>query len=315
MKAAVINRFGGPEELQISELDKPVPGPGQLLVKVHTTNVNPIDWKIREGQMAARYGEDFPMVLGWDCSGTVEAVGDDVESFAVGDEVFARSDIGAGGCYAEYALINVSTAVMKPASMSHTEAGSVPLVGLTAFNSLQYCAGLQAGQHVLIIGGSGGVGTVAIQIAKNMGAEVTATCSGKNVALVKALGADHVIDYTQQNPLASDTQYDVVYDTVCIYDLATVQPVMKPDGIYVILMPVPDVEFFIPGQTEREAGKGYFVAWAPKATDLQVLADWIDDGKLEAVIDSVYPLEDIQAAHERNQTERCAGKIVIRVSD
>ncbi|MBT5796725.1 MAG: NADP-dependent oxidoreductase, partial [Porticoccaceae bacterium] len=185
MKAAVIDIFGDATNLQVREVSEPEISTGQILVKVHASNVNPIDWKMREGRMVARYGSEFPMILGWDCSGVIVAVADDVNNFQVGDEVFARSDIKTGRCYAELAAINVTTAVHKPKSLTHIEAGSMPLVGLTALNSLKKCADLQPGQSILIIGASGGVGTLAVQIAKNMGAHVTGVCSGKNLHLVK----------------------------------------------------------------------------------------------------------------------------------
>jgi len=313
MKAAVLDEFGSEDVLQVRDIPKPAIGPGQILVKVHATNVNPIDWKMREGQMTARYGSDFPMVLGWDCSGTVTEVGEGVDEFAVGDEVFARSDVGTGRCYAEFAELNTRTVARKPAGLSHEEAGSIPLVGLTAINGLINCAKLQAGQRVLIIGASGGVGTLAVQIAKNLGAHVTGVCSAKNMELVASLGADAVIDYNKDDPLVTNQPYDIVYDTVGVRTFAEAQPALSENGTYLTLVPVPDIEFFIPGQTEWQPGKGYFVAWTPTAADLQKLVDWADEGKLRAVIDSEFPLDQIREAHERSKTERCVGKIVIRV--
>jgi len=313
MKAAVLDQFGSVEVMQVRDVPRPAIGAGQILAEVYATSINPIDWKMREGQMAARYGEDFPMILGWDCSGIVAEVGEGVTEFTVGDEILARSDVGTGRCYAECAALNTRTVVHKPRGLSYGEAASIPLVGLTAINGLQKCAGLQPGQRVLIIGASGGVGTLAVQIAKNMGACVTGVCSGKNTALVASLGADAVIDYTQQNPLATAEPYDIVYDTVgaCQYDEA--KQALVSEGIYLTLVPVPGIEFFIPGQTQRELGKGYFVAWTPTATDLQILVDWAEQGKLRPVIDSEFSLDEIREAHMRSQTERAAGKIIVNV--
>jgi len=315
MKAAVLDNFGDATALEIRDIEKPKPGPGQILVKVHSTNVNPIDWKMRNGWMAMRYGEEFPMILGWDCSGVVEETGADVTGFKPGDEVMARSDIETGKCYAEYALINITTAVHKPDNLNQEEAGAIPLTGLTAINSLINCAELQAGQRVLVVGGSGGVGTLAIQIAKNLGAHVTAVASTKNLELCRTLGADEVIDYTQSNPLETDTPYDVIYDTVCAHEFDKAKASLSEEGVFLTLSPAPGVDFFIPGQTEREPGKGYFIAWAPTAADLQKLADWAAQGQLKVVIDSTYSLSDIQEAHLRSETERCVGKIVINVAD
>ncbi len=316
MKAAVIDKFGSESNLQIRDVPKPAIGPGQILVEVYATCVNPIDWKMREGQMAARYGSDFPMILGLDCSGVVVELGEGVTEFSLGDEVFARSDVGTGRCYAEFAELNSRTVAPKPASLTHEEAAAVPLVGLTAINGLRECANLKAGQRILIIGASGGVGTVAVQIAKNMGAgHVTGVCSGKNAELVASLGVDAIIDYTQQDPLETDDAYDIIYDTIGAHSYEDARRALKGDGTFLTLVPVPGVDFFVPGQTTWEPGKGYFVAWTPTAEDLQILAKWADEGKLRVVIDSIFSLNQISEAHQRSQTERAVGKIVVRVKE
>lgn len=265
--------------------------------------------------MAMRYGDEFPMILGWDCSGVVTAVGEGVSDFAVGDEVFARSDVSTGRCYAEYAVLNTRTVVKKPASLTHEEAGSIPLVGLTAINGLRTCANVQPDQRVLIIGASGGVGTLAVQIAKNMGAHVTGVCSEKNLELVASLGADAVVDYNKADAFETDEPYDVIYDTVGARTYVEAKSALTENGTYLTLVPVPEIEFFIPGQTEWEPGKGYFVAWTPTAEDLRILADWVDEGKLRPVIDSVFTLDQIRDAHLRSQTDRAVGKIVVKVRD
>jgi NADPH:quinone reductase-like Zn-dependent oxidoreductase len=316
MKAAVIDAFGPSSSLEIRDVAKPEINADQVLVEVHAASVNPIDWKIRDGMMAARYGEEFPMVLGLDASGVVAEVGDSVTDFEVGDEVYARSDNGPGQCYAEYVALNPPHAVaLKPASLSHVEAASVPLAALTPLYGLRDCAGLEAGQRILIIGASGGVGIFAVQIAKIMGAEVTGVCSTPNVDLVRELGADHVIDYTQEEVPQAGDDYDVIYDAVGAQTYESAKPALKADGIYLTLVPVPGIDFFIPGQTERERGKGYFVAWTPHASDLEILTGWIEAGKLRPVIDGEFPLDEIRAAHERSQTLRARGKIVIRVKE
>ena len=203
MKAAVIEAFGPAVPVQVCDVPRPVPGPGQVLIEVHASSVNPIDWKIPGGQMAMRYGSAFPMILGFDASGVVVEVGADVGSFAPSDEVFARSDVGAGGCYAEYAVLNTRTVAPKPGGLSHSEAAAMPLAALTALNGLRDPGHLKAGQRVLIIGASGGVGTYALQIARNMGARVTAVCSAANVALARELGAEQVIDYGREQVLVA----------------------------------------------------------------------------------------------------------------
>ncbi len=313
MKAAVIDQFGPSSVLQVRDIPVPEIADDQILVKVNAASVNPIDWKIRDGMMGDRYGNEFPMVLGLDASGVVVKVGDSVSEFKEGDEVYARSDIGAGKCYAEYVALNPGTVALKPASLSHVEAAAVPLAALTPLIGMRDCAGLKAGDRILIIGASGGVGIFAVQIAKLMGADVTAVCSARNIDLVRELGADRVIDYTNEQVLKAGDDYDVIFDAVGAQTYESAKPALKEEGIYLTLVPVPGIDFFIPGQTERMTGKGYFVAWTPHASDLRILSGWIADGRLRPVIDSEYPLEEIREAHERSQTLRAQGKIVIRM--
>jgi len=315
MKAVIIDAFGPSSALQVRDIPRPEIEPEQILVEVHAASVNPIDWKIRDGMMGARYGEEFPMVLGLDASGVVVEVGDAVTSFKEGDEIYARSDNGAGKCYAEYVALNPGTVALKPAVLSHVEAAAVPLAALTPLYGLRDCADLKAGDRLLIIGASGGVGVFAVQIARLMGADVTAVCSTANVDLVKELGADRIIDYTQDDVLRAGDDYDVIYDTVGAQTYDSARPALKEDGVYLTLVPVPGIDFFIPGQTERARGKGYFVAWTPHASDLEILSKWIENGELRPVIDSEYSLDEIRDAHERSQTLRARGKIVIRVKD
>jgi NADPH:quinone reductase-like Zn-dependent oxidoreductase len=315
MKAAVIDAFGPSAEMQVRDIPRPSIEPGQILLEVYAASVNPIDWKIAAGMMGDRYGDEFPMVLGLDASGVIVEVGAEVTKFTVGDEVFARSDNGAGKCYAEFVALNPRTVAIKPGALSHVEAAAMPLAALTPLVGLRDCGHLQPGNRVLIIGASGGVGVFAIQIAKIMGADVTAVCSTVNIDLVRELGADRVIDYTQGDVLQPGDQYDVIYDAVGSQDAAFARQALNDGGVYMTLVPVSDIDFFIPGQTEREAGKGYFVAWTPHAADLRIISGWVDEGRLRSVIDSEYVLDEIQQAHERSQTLRARGKIVIRIKD
>jgi NADPH:quinone reductase-like Zn-dependent oxidoreductase len=315
LRAAVIDRFGPASVLAVRDVPRPVIGAEQVLVAVAAAGVNPIDWKIREGWMQERYGAVFPMVLGFDASGVVAEVGAGVRGFRPGDEVFARSDVGAGGCYAEYAALHAGTVAAKPASLSHEEAGAMPLAALTALNGLREVGRVQPGQRVLVNGAAGGVGVYAVQIAKNLGAHVTGVCSTPKLALAGELGADVLVDYTQQDPLASGTPFDVIYDTVGYLDYPSARERLSPRGVYVTLVPAPGIDFFFPGQTAIQPRGGYFLVWSPRAADLEMLGDWVGAGRLRSVIDSTYPLEAVRAAHERSQTERARGKIVLRIRD
>ena len=315
MKAAVLDKFGHVDVMELRELPIPEVGDDQVLIKVAAAGINPIDWKIREGWMSDRYGKEFPMVLGFDASGTIEKVGSGVQGFTPGDAVFARSNVGAGGCYAEYVVLNANTVVHKPDRLSDEEAAAMPLAALTALNGLRDVGRVKPGHKVLINGASGGVGVYAIQIAKNMGAQVTAVCSAGNSDLVRELGADAVIDYTRQDPLASGDTWDLIYDAVGSLKYLQAREHLTPEGVYMTLVPVADIDFFFPGQTEIKARGGYFLVWAPTAADLKILADWVDEGRLYSIIDSSFPLDEIRAAHERSQTERAKGKIVLTLQE
>lgn len=313
MKAAVIDEFGSLAKLEVRDIPMPVINPDQILVEVHAAGVNPIDWKIREGTMSARFGEEFPMVLGLDVSGVVVETGKAVTRFSRGDEVWARSDNGPGKCYAEYVALNPGTVARKPAELSHLEAGSMPLATLTCLIGLRDCGQLKDGDKLLIVGASGGVGVFAIQVAKIIGAHVTAVCSGRNADLVRELGADRVIDYTSEEVLQAGDRYNVIYDAVGSQDFEAAKNFLEEDGVYMTLVPVPGIDFFLPGQTERVAGKGYFVAWTPSTADLEIIAGWVHDGSLKPVIDSIFSLDEIRQAHERSETLRAVGKIVLKI--
>ena len=213
MKAAVIHRYGKNDQVHIEEMAKPEPLQNDLLVSVRAASVNPVDFKIRAGELRQIVPYRLPLVLGNDLSGVVVSVGASVSRFKVGDEVFARLDKDRIGAYAEFALVRETAAAHKPAKLSHVEAASIPLVGLTAWQALVDIAKLSAGQSVLIHAGSGGVGTFAIQLAKHLGATVATTVGARNSDLVKALGADQIIDYKSQrfDELVKDV--DVVFDT------------------------------------------------------------------------------------------------------
>jgi alcohol dehydrogenase len=210
MKALAIHRYKA--RMEMMELPQPEPGPGDLLVRVRAASVNPLDYKIRDGDVKVLLSYSFPLVLGTDLAGDVEAVGPGVTKFKVADAIYSRLDQDRIGAFAEYALVRESAAAKKPSRLDYVQAASLPLVGLTAWQALIDLAQLQAGQKVLIHAGSGGVGTIAIQLAKHLGAQVATTASAKNHALVKSLGADVAIDYKDQRfeELAKDQ--DVVFD-------------------------------------------------------------------------------------------------------
>jgi len=316
MKAALINQYGGTEVFKYGEVEKPQFSPEQILVKVHFSSVNPIDWKIRQGMLKIITGNKFPMILGFDLAGEVVEIGSNVTRFKVGDAVFAALDGTIGRSYAEYVAISEKIVAGKPKNMSYEEAAAVPLAAMTALQVLRDKGQLKPGQTVLINGASGGVGIFAVQIAKALGAgQVTGVCSGKNSELVKSLGADRVIDYKQQNFLEESIKYDIIFDVVGNLSFSDCKKVLPPNGIYITTQPFPAnlLQSFI---TSLLPGPKYKIIMVqPSGSDLAYLKEQIEQGKIRAVIDRVYPLSEIAAAHAYSATGRATGKVVIKLEE
>ncbi len=312
MKAAIINQYGSPEVFQYVEVEKPQFSPKQLLVKVYCSSVNPIDWKIRKGMLKILTGNKFPMILGFDVAGEVVFIGSSVTRFKVGDAIYAQLDQRAFGTYAEYAAVSENIAAHKPENMTYEQAAAVPLAAMTALQALRDKGQLKTGHSVLINGASGGVGTFAVQIAKVLGAtEITGVCSGQNSELVKSLGANRVIDYTQQDFTKENIKYDIVFDVVGNRSFSDCKRVLQPNGIYITTQPFPG-NFLRSFLTSLLPGQKYKVILVQSnGSDLAYLKEQIEEGKIRAFIDRVYPLSFIAAAHIYSETERATGKVVI----
>jgi len=313
MKAVVIRRYGAAEVLQYEDVEQPKIEPTQLLVKVRASSVNPIDWKIRQGMLSLISGSKFPKILGFDVAGEVVAVGSGVTRFKPGDAIYGSTSFPGGG-YAEFAAVPENLVALKPANLNYEEAAAVPLAALTALQALRNEGNIQTGQNVLINGAAGGVGTFAVQIAKALGAVVTGVSSTKNLDLVKSLGADRVIDYTQQDFTEDTAQYDIIFDAVGKRSLSQTKKVLKPNGIYITTIPSPEVFLesvltaFLPIQ------KAKFILEKPNTQDLVYLKELIEAGKIRVVIDRTYPLQELAAAHNYSETGRAVGKIAIAQS-
>lgn len=314
MKAAVINQYGPPSVLRYVDVNRPSIKPNQMLVKVHASSVNPIDWKIRRGMLQFLTGRSFPIILGFDVSGEVVQVGDLVTRFQPGDLIYARLDQLVGGAYAEYAAVSEKVAALKPANMTHAQAAAVPLAGLTALQALRDEGKLEVGYKVLINGASGGVGTFAVQLAKVLGAgEVTGVCSRANSDLVASLGADRLIDYTQQDFTQDTVKYDIIFDVVGNRSFLDCKKVLQPKGVYITTQPFPTdflqsfLTYLLPGQ------KYQVILMKSNHDDLAFLAEQIEEGKIRAVIDRTYPLSELAAAHTYSEEGHAIGKIVIIV--
>jgi NADPH:quinone reductase-like Zn-dependent oxidoreductase len=323
MRAIKQRCYGVPEGIRLETVEKPVPGDGQLLIKVRASSVNPAEWYGISGQprfvrLMNGIGAPTNDKAGTDVAGVVEAVGPNVTRFKVGDEVFG----GVGGAYAQYALGRDQRGIAKkPANISFEEAAGIPIAGITALQGLRDQGQLKAGQKVLINGASGGVGTYAVQIAKALGAEVTGVCSTRNVDMVRSLGADHVIDYTKENFTEGAARYDVILDNVGSQSFGNMADVMNPKGIIVVVGGSKKGPFLGPIKRvawSKIAGKfiepeiKFFIAQFNKE-DMQFLADLASEGKLRTVIDKRYPLEQTGAALEYLGEGHARGKIIVTV--
>jgi 2-desacetyl-2-hydroxyethyl bacteriochlorophyllide A dehydrogenase len=313
MKAVVIRRYGTPDVLQYEDIEQPKIQPRQLLVKVHASSVNPIDWKTRKGMLQLITGYRFPMILGFDLAGEVVEVGSGVTRFQPGDAIYGSTSF-PGGAYAEFAAIPEDLAAPQPTNLNYQEAAVVPLAALTALQGLRDQGNIQSGQTVLINGASGGVGMFAVQIAKALGAVVTGVSSTRNLDFVKSLGSDQVIDYTQQDFTQGTAKYDMIFDVVGKRSPTEARRVLQPNGVYITTLPSPEtlvqsaLTAFIPGQKVK------LVIEKPNSPDLIYLKELIEAGKIRPVIDRTFPLSELAAAHAYSETERTVGKIVIAVT-
>ena len=310
MKVMAIQEYGGPEELKPLDLPEPEPAEGEVRLRVHAADVNPVDLYARREDYLGYKG--FPMVLGWDVSGVVDALGTGVDEYEVGDEVYGMIRFpGQGRAYAEYATAPVSEIAPKPQNLSHAEAAATTLAALTSLQVFDKMD-LQAGQTVLIHAASGGVGHFAVQLAKARAARVIATASEKNRDFVAGLGADEVIDYRARPFEEQVSGVDAVFDAVGGDTFARSFGVVKPGGWVVgIVTPMTDE------LTEQARQAGITAAWNsvhPSGTNLAYLNSLVESGQLKPHVSRTFPLERVADAHRAQETGRTVGKIVLTVA-
>jgi NADPH:quinone reductase-like Zn-dependent oxidoreductase len=327
MKAVLHTKYGPPDELQLAEVDKPVPQDNEVLIKIHATTVTSSDCNIRNLTFAPPwsklimrmfvFGAFTPKkkILGMDLAGEIEAVGKEVTKFKVGDEVFGKSDPELGA-HAEFICMPEDGVLThKPANTTWEEAASIPLAANTALYFIRDLVELQAGQKILINGASGAIGTYAVQFAKYYGAEVTGVCSTTNVELVKSLGADKVIDYTKEDLTKSGETYDAIFDVVGKISFTECKESLTDEGLFVTALPLMAVIFQTMLTSMGGGKKVKFGDALGKLENLIFLKELYEAGKLKSVIDRSYRLEETAEAFRYAETGRKKGNVVITVTD
>jgi NADPH:quinone reductase-like Zn-dependent oxidoreductase len=310
MNAIRIHNYGGPEVLRHEDVPRPQVKKGEVLIRVHAAGVNPLDWKVRAGDLNGFIQHKLPLIPGWDVSGVVEKVDAGVSRFKKGDEVFAMADPTRNGAYADYIGVREAAVATKPKSLHHVRAAAVPLSALTAWQSLFDLGHLQPGQRILIHGGSGGVGHFAVQIAKWKGAYVIATASTKNQELLRKLGADETIDYTIQKFENVAHKIDIVLDIIGGETQEHSWPVLKQGGALISLVQPPSKQ-----KANQFGVRGIMSSVQPDGAQLNKIAKLIDSAKLRPTINRILPLSEAPRAHELSQSGHVHGKIVLRVKE
>lgn len=313
MKAMLIYKYGPPGVFEWQDIPVPKLNDNEILVKTYGSSVNPVDCAIREGQLKAFIRLNLPAVLGVDTSGIVEKVGKNVKEFSIGDRVYAFLGLNRNGAYAEYVTIPESYAALIPSNLNVSQAGVVPVVGLTAYQAFVECAHLKPGMAVLINGAGGGVGTFAIQIAKAMGATVTAVCSESKALLVKRLGADVVVNYHNENIFHSDKRYDVILNCVRGAEIGKWKDLLKKEGIQIVIAANPVQMPFISISNIFSSRKSIIFNVKPDGKSLIGLSELILSKKVTPVISKTFALEDLVRAHEFTESEKVPGKIAITI--
>ena len=333
MRAFVLEKYNGPGAARLCSMPKPQPGPRELLIQVHAAGLNPVDYKFRQGKLKLIYRPKLPAIMGNELAGTIVARGAEVAQFAEGDRVFVRCDTGQMGAFAEFVCVPQHLAAKMPGGLDFDHAAGVPLAGLTALQALRDELQVKAGNHLFISGGAGGVGTFAIQIAKWLGAEVTTTISPQGESLVRSLGADHTIDYTQGAFDRELRNLDGALDLVGGETLSRLFRVVKPGGKVVSIAGIPEPTtarqdlqlgwgltflFWLASARLRGTARRYGVQYRyyfmhASGSDLEELARLIDAGKLKVIVDRCFPFSQIQDAFVYLEQGHAKGKVIVHM--
>ena len=317
MKAVVYEQYGAPDVLELREVDKPIPGDDEILVKIHAASIQQTDIRFRTGtpymaRILAGLFKPKNQVLGCDYSGVIEATGENITGFSIGNEVYGQLDKRTG-THAEYIGVKVNEITHKPKNLTHVEAASVGVAGTIALQCLRDYGEIKQGQKVLINGASGGIGTFAVQIAKTYGAEVTGVCSKTNLEMVESLGADYMIDYGEEDFTTKTNEYDIIFDAVRKSSFSKCKNALTSKGVYVTTEFGPGImlQMKMNSDPDRKRMKGMLMN--PDTKDLDYLTKLIEAGKIRPVIDRVYPLEKAAEAHQYVEQGHAKGKVIVEV--
>ena len=323
MKAIVQEKYGSPDVLKLDDIEAPTPGEQEVLVRVRAASVHAGDWHLMRGTpfvIRLMFGGLFRpkvKVLGTDMAGEVEEVGSQVTRFKPGDAVFADLSASGFGAFAEYVVVPEAMLAPKPSNLGFEAAATVPVSAMAALQALRDEGQLQPGQQVLINGASGGVGSYAVQLAKAMGAEVTAVCSTSKLAMARSLGADHLIDYTQEDPTQTDGQYDLIVDAAAYRSVTDYQAILKPAGTYVLVGGSSRQLFRTlllgPWLTRQMQRSLKVLQSEPNQADLMELKTLIEAGKVTPSIERTYQLKEVPQAIQHLETRQVKGKVAISV--
>lgn len=313
MNAVFYRRPGPPDVLEVGELPEPRISGRQLLVRVRAAGINPVDCKMRAMRVRPPW-QRFPVIPGSDLAGEVVRVGASVTRFQPGDAVYAMLSPFTGGAYAEFAAVPEGQAARKPVNLDYQAAAAVPVAGLTALQVLRDYGRLKPGDRVLINGASGGVGSFAVQVAKALGATVTAVTSGKNAEWIKALGADRVVDYQRDDFTRSAERYAVVFDTVSSSSFGRCKPILTPQGTYVRTLPSASTILHAVTSAIPLGRRARIFFLRARGEDLDQLRDLIEIGRVKPQIERIFPLAQAAQAHTTSEAGHTRGKLVLRVS-
>jgi len=313
MRAAVIDRYGAADAIEVRDMLIPELGPGQLRVRVHASSLNPLDYKLRSGAYRTVLPLAFPAILGFDLAGVVDAIGPQVTGWTAGERVYGRLDRSSGGAHAQYVVASPEVLDRIPEKLSFEEAAGIPLAGMTALQALREEAGLRSGQRLFVVGATGGVGVFAVQVGRAMGASVTAMVSTHGLALARQLGALGFVDYSRGELETHGERHDVVFETTGRRSFGELSRLLAPKGAFVTTGFSPELIF---RSALSKLGLGPRVSSVRSRPDgpmLRTLSGWVAEGKLRPVIDSTFPLERIRQAYAKLEGGRPLGKVIVTI--